>query len=62
MNKLEQKAKQQRTSRNNRRFLTPLDMVIIKHDASIRKPTGHDAIFICGCGREGCAIHTSITK
>lgn len=60
-NKLEQKAKGRKEGKRGR-FLTQLDMAIIKHDAAHQPRTGHDIISICGCGMEGCAIHTSVGR
>lgn len=57
----------------NGRFLTQLDMAIIKHDEAVvnsRINRGElksndlkkDAIYICGCGAPGCAIHSRHVK
>lgn len=52
--------------KTGRRFLTQLDMSIIKHDIAVRNSQikrgeiergGHEDIRICGCGAPGCAIH-----
>jgi hypothetical protein len=60
---LEYLARKRKESKNGRRFLTALDMAIIKKDEAIynsrarrgliKKPNCHS---ICGCGREGCII------
>ena len=52
-------------SPSQRRFLTPADMAIIKHDASVsaasKKRQGaakaNGKIVLCGCGVVGCAVH-----
>lgn len=53
---------------NRRRFYTDLDMAIVKLDAAIRnsrirrgeiKTTNNQYIVDCGCGAEGCFIHSS---
>lgn len=53
---------------NNRRFLNPRDMAIIKHDIAALngkekrgevKRHNNRYISICGCGVEGCAVHGS---
>jgi len=66
--KLENVARVQRESRKGKRFYTAVDMAIIKHDAAILNAkekrgelTRHANRFVyrCGCGVEGCFIHTS---
>ena len=53
---------------NGRRRYTLLDMAIVKHDASVRQARINrgeveikavEYISICGCGVEGCFIHSS---
>ena len=67
--KLEDAARKRPTARNGRRFYTSLDMAIIKHDAAkqnaqekrgeLPEPrTNTHKISVCGCGREGCFIHS----
>lgn len=68
MTMLEETAKQRKNSRkNHRRFYTSRDMAIVKHDAAVRNSKvkrgelqryGNEGIYVCGCGREGCFIHT----
>jgi hypothetical protein len=50
----------------NRRFLSQLDMSIIKHDIAVknseikrgdREKCAETGIYMCGCGAPGCAIH-----
>jgi hypothetical protein len=50
----------------NRRFLSQLDMSIIKHDIAVknseikrgdRERYAETGIYMCGCGSPGCAIH-----
>ena len=67
--KLELIANTRKNSRGrHERFYTALDMAIIKHDASVKNAQrkrgdvvshNNQHIFVCGCGREGCFIHTS---
>ena len=54
-------------SKSLKRFYTALDMAIIKKDAAIRnakikrgvlKRHGTEYIAVCGCGAEGCFIHS----
>lgn len=69
MMKVTDKATKRRLSRHGERFYTQRDMAIIKHDAAIRNaeikrgdvsPNGNNhMIKVCGCGVEGCFIHTS---
>lgn len=49
-----------------RRFYSPLDMAIIKHDVAVknseikrgeRKDLPNNYIAVCGCGVTGCFIH-----
>ena len=51
-----------------KRFYTALDMAIIKHDAAVINSQvkrgeitrhGNQYIAVCGCGVEGCFIHSS---
>lgn len=67
-NKLEQSGKKRPTSRSNKRFFTSRDMAIIKHDDAKRNAQVKrgeikrglvDFIHVCGCGVEGCFIHSS---
>ena len=65
---IEFKAKKRRESNyNNNRFYTSLDMAIIKKDAANRMGQikrsevvdfANNYISVCGCGREGCFIHS----
>lgn len=65
--KLEPQTTRRKNSfQNHRRFFTPLDMAIVKHDASVRHARikrgetpvhGCEYIAPCGCGQEGCFIH-----
>jgi hypothetical protein len=50
----------------NRRFLSQLDMSIIKHDIAVknseikrgeRESYAMTGIYMCSCGGAGCAIH-----
>lgn len=62
---LEDKAQRKPESKNLKRFYTQRDMAIIKLNESIynsrvkrgeiKKP---NYITVCGCGMEGCFIHT----
>ncbi len=58
-------------SKNYKRFYTSKDMAIIKHDAAMyksqanrgeREMTNHTDIVVCGCGSEGCFLHTNIVN
>jgi len=69
-NSLEHKTKNRKESSGNRigkRFYTALDMAIIKMDQAKRnakikrgeaKRFGNEYICVCGCGTEGCFIHS----
>jgi hypothetical protein len=67
--KLELIATRKQSSRkNDNRFYTAVDMAIIKHDAAVvnaKRKRGeveshnNQIVSVCGCGREGCFIHTS---
>lgn len=55
-----------RKNHRNRRFLSQLDMSIIKHDIAVknseikrgeREKSAVSGILICSCGSPGCAIH-----
>lgn len=55
--------------RDSRKFMTPRDMAVIKHDEAVynaRLKRGEieeksvHKISVCGCGCIGCAIHTSV--
>lgn len=55
-----------RNKHKGRRFLSSLDMSILKHDISIKnakvkrgeiKKTAVTGIYMCGCSSPGCAIH-----
>ena len=71
-NKLEQLGRSKKTSRKTgRRFLTPIDMAVAKHDTAVRnaemnragtEPDGVEHIHVCGCGREGCLFHSGRIK
>lgn len=68
MANLEIRAKNRDVSKDNhKRFYTARDMAIIKKDAAIRnsrikrgeiKRNGNEYIAECGCGGEGCFIHS----
>jgi len=69
MANLESKGKRRNQSRGrDKRFYTQLDMAIIKHDHASRnakinrgeivKRGNNELIYECGCGGEGCFIHT----
>lgn len=69
MAKLEESIKRRRTSGSDRRFYTSLDMALIKQETAIlnaRINRGevedhkHTIIVPCGCGVEGCFIHTHV--
>lgn len=60
------KDKLKRNKHRNRRFLSQLDMSIIKHDIAVknskikrgdRERYSESGIYMCGCGSPGCAIH-----
>ena len=64
---IEYKAKRKKDSTYNNRFYTSLDMSIIKKDAANRNGQikrgevpdfANNYISVCGCGREGCFIHS----
>lgn len=67
-NNIEWKATRRKSShRNDNRFYTSLDMSIIKKDAANHKGKvkrgelpdyANNYISVCGCGREGCFIHS----
>jgi len=66
--KLELISKRRKESKHNNRFYTALDMAIIKHDIAVKnaeKKRGitpdypNNIISVCGCGGEGCFIHSS---
>ena len=69
-NSLDWKAKRRNESSGNfngKRFYTALDMAIIKKDMASRnarikrgeaKRFGNEYICVCGCGNEGCFIHS----
>lgn len=69
MSKLYDKIKRKKSSKKGKRFYTLLDMAIIKHDIAVMnskvkrkiviKKSNNDTIYECGCGAEGCFIHTS---
>jgi hypothetical protein len=54
---------------SKRRFFTRLDMAILKQDIDINRAMvrrgeieikgGNEVIYECGCGMEGCFIHSS---
>jgi hypothetical protein len=57
-----------KSSKNNRRFYTSMDMSIFKQDEAmynsmekrgIRPRTNNRGVCVCGCGAEGCFIHYS---
>lgn len=64
---LEWKAGRRKESKSLKRFYTALDMAIIKMDIAKRnarikrgetKRYGNEYISVCGCGTEGCFIHS----
>ena len=64
---LERIKTRKKESKNRKRFYTTLDMAIIKKDAAERnakikrgilKRHGTEYIAVCGCGAEGCFIHS----
>lgn len=65
---IEYKARNKKSShRNDNRFYTSLDMSIIKKDSANRNGQekrgevpkyGNNYISVCGCGHEGCFIHS----
>ena len=67
-----QKAKRRQESRNGNRFYTARDMAILKHDIAIQNSRknrgeyqpedGYEYIAVCGCGVEGCFIHSSTKR
>lgn len=69
MAKLWEKIKKRKHSRkSNNRFYTSRDMAIVKHDVAVRNSrikrgdittTNNHQIYECGCGAEGCFIHSS---
>lgn len=69
---IQQKAKRRQESRNGNRFYTSVDMSILKQDISIQNSrrkrgeyvpkNGFEYIAICGCGVEGCFIHSSTER
>ena len=68
--KLQDKIRTRRESKNGKRFYSQLDMAIIKQDSSIKEaqikrgeivPKAIEYISVCGCGVEGCFIHSSYT-
>jgi hypothetical protein len=63
---LSDKDKQKIKNHRNRRFLSQLDMSIIKHDIAVknseikrgeREKCAETGIYMCSCGAPGCAIH-----
>lgn len=69
MANLNSKIKRRREGRGGKRFYTALDMAIIKHDEAVLNSKekrgeipprkGYRYISVCGCGAEGCFIHSS---
>lgn len=68
---IEYKAKRRNESKNFNRFYTRLDMAIIKKDAANRNGQikrgevpnyGNNYISVCGCGMEGCFIHSGFNS
>ena len=71
---IESKVRRRKESKHQNRFYTRLDMAVIKKDAANRKGQikrgevkdfGNNYISVCGCGVEGCFIHSgfdSISK
>jgi hypothetical protein len=60
------KDKIRRNKHRNRRFLSQLDMSIIKHDIAVKNSEikrgdkekfAVSGIYMCSCGSPGCAIH-----
>lgn len=70
MAKLTEQVEQKKSSTNKKRpkrFYTDLDMATIKHDQAVRnsqakrgevEKKGNEYISECGCGFEGCFIHS----
>ena len=65
------KDKLKRGKHRNRRFLSQLDMSIIKHDIAVknseikrgdRERYAETGIYMCSCGSPGCAIHYDVRK
>ncbi len=59
--------KHRKESKHGNRFYTDKDMAIIKHDVAVKNSEikrgekerkGNEIIYICGCGVEGCFIHS----
>lgn len=70
-NNLEYNARRKKSSKKGKRFYTSRDMAILKKDIAIRKSQikrgqaeqfGTECIIECGCGREGCFIHSGYNK
>ena len=70
---VERSSKDQLRARKHRKrkFLSSLDMSIVKHDISVknseikrgeRDQAAHTTIYMCSCGAPGCAIHADINK
>lgn len=68
---IELKTKRRKESEHGNRFYTKLDMAIIKKDAANRNGQikrgevpnyGNNYISVCGCGREGCFIHSGFNS
>ena len=66
--KLQDQTTHRREGRGGKRFYTQLDMAIIKHDTAVQQarvnrgeivPKAREYISVCGCGCEGCFIHSS---
>lgn len=69
--KLRHKVEWRNASKQYKRRYTLLDMACIKHDAAIQKARlkrreitlkPKQDIVICGCGLEGCFIHTGFAQ
>ncbi len=68
MAKLNSIIKQKKSSKRNNRFLTSVDMSVIKHDVAVKNSEenrgethryNNQYIAKCGCDVEGCFIHGS---
>lgn len=66
--KLQDKITRRREGSGGKRFYTQLDMAIVKHDTAVQQARinrgeivskAREYISVCGCGFEGCFIHSS---
>ena len=64
---LQNKTRCRKESKHGNRFYTSLDMSIIKHDIAVNNAKikrkekaafNNQYIVVCGCGVEGCFIHS----